>query len=134
MGQRWAIRLGAALLAALVLVAALAVHDNTRRGGLEHAAEVTAVGDAVFFRPNPSSDQSRAPAAIMNGQPLFPVSAKTVGIRDTDVARVGKDSSTGVSIYEARPDVRDKSKSDGKPAERFYLLKVAPGDFIKVRP
>jgi hypothetical protein len=123
--------LGAALVAALAVVAALALSDSARRANLEDTAELTAVGDAVFF-PMPASPSKTYPLTVkLAGQPLFPVSAKAVRMDDSEVRRVAKDKATGLTVYQAGPNVPKTEEEHARKAERFYFLKLAPGQFLK---
>ena len=131
-GKPWALRLGAGLGAAFALTVAFALFDGTRRTSLEAAAELTAVGDAVFFQMPEPPPKPRPATPKWAGQPLFPVSLKACRVADSDMRRVAKDEATGLTIYEPGPDAPKTEEVRGKNGERGYFLKLAPGQFLKV--
>jgi hypothetical protein len=113
LGGTAAFGLGAALLAGLVLVLALAMFDRQRLAQIEGWEEVTAVGDRAYFVP-PSA--SAAPAVVKWDAGVWKVTAsEPEKMRDTQMRRVGRDEATGVTIYTS--------------GECFYV-KTAPGEYL----
>lgn len=127
-GQRYAVRLGLALLAGLLWVAVATLRDNAHRTQLETAQELTAVGDKRYFVP--SAADGRAVAATMNGQPLSASGAGRHSAPDTEMRRIAKDEATGLAIYQ--PAAR-RQQGGGEDGELFFL-KIGPGEFVRASP
>ena len=74
-------------------------------------------------------DSAPSPAARLAGKPLYLESMETIGIHDSDVRRVAKDSATGLTIYRAA----DPKAPHLSGKEDAYLLKIEAGRYAKVR-
>lgn len=126
-------RLGIVLVAGLALVVIFNALDKPRRTQFERYEEVTAVGDKAWFRLPETAQKPPPAAAKFRGQELFPVSYKTVEIRDTKMLRVGDDDSGLLRIYASREPVPPQEGEVEKKGETFYFLKTGTGEYIKVR-
>ena len=128
-GARWAFVLGAGLIAGFSTVVIWASIDRGKRAGFERWEQVTAVEDRVYFSMPPQKRDAAEPAAKMGEKPLFLVNHDTIGIHDSDVRRVAKDSDTGLTIYEAA----DRGALPSKERAGAYLLKVSAGRYAVVK-
>jgi hypothetical protein len=117
LGASAAFRLGAALLAGLALMLALAARDHHRRAELETVEEATAVGDKALVT---------LPASVRwQGRPLRIEEGKRESLRDTRMRRVGRDEASGVSIYQYQPP-------PGKaPPPLALYLKAGPNEYLR---
>ena len=128
-GQRAAVILGAALLAALGLTLALVLHDNAHRQELEVVTESSAVGDTHYYKiPDPVPEEPYPAIAHLDGQALYPVGYKRHDRNEAEMEPLGIDDATGLTIYQTQP----KAKEAGDP--QSYFIKIGPGAFLKVRP
>jgi hypothetical protein len=133
LGRSAAMSLGAALLVGLAITAVLARHDRLHRTELERAEEVTAVGDVSFFKPPTEAMKPPPVAAKLDGQLLYPVSYKPFELQDSRMIRVATDSEAGLNIYETALNVAPQEGEREKVGEKFYFLKIAPKQYIRVR-
>ncbi len=131
-GHRQMFQLGAVLLAALVVVLVMVWRDNARRATLEQIVLSTAVGDPAYLRlPEPLPAKPYPAIVHLKGQPLYPTSFRRHDKREVDLLPAGRDESAGVNIYQNPPKLRDEGEKDPGPA---YFLKLAPGEYLKVKP
>jgi hypothetical protein len=131
-GRRLAVPLGGSLLVALVLVLAMVWRDNTRRAELEVIVESTAVGDTRYLAmPDGVFPEPPPQVAVLNGVPLFPVGDKRYDKSDLEMTRLARDEATALTIYQAPAKTKEGA---GKETAAVYFLKIAPGEYIKVRP
>jgi hypothetical protein len=128
-GRRSALTLGAGLLAGLILMAALCLYDQSRRGMLEQIAEPTAVGDTRFVAPPPpvGTAGTQTLGLTWHGKPL--IGNDRVKARDNRMLRVEKDDSGAYSIY--RLDEPAKKGGSNK-ARDDYFVKTAIDEFLRV--
>jgi len=128
-GPRAALYLGGTLLAGLVLVLAMVLHDNAHRSQLEVIKESSAAGDTHYFKiPDPAPAEPFPAVAQLEGKPLYPVGYKRHEKREADMQPLAKDAATGLTIYQAPAKAKDQEDT------RTYFLKTGPGEFLKVRP
>lgn len=128
-GQRAAVILGVALLAALGLTLALVLRDNAHRQEMEVLTESSAVGDTRYYKiPDPAPEEPYPAIAHLDGQALYPVGYKRHERNEADMAPLAKDDATGLTIYQTPA----KAKEQGDP--QSYFIKIGPGTFLKVRP
>ena len=132
-GKSAALSLGSALLGGLFVLLALTRGDRVRRAELERAEEVTAVGDAIFFKLPTDAAKPPPRAAILNGQALYPVSYQTVELPDSRMIRAATDPETGIGIYVTTIKVPAQENEHEKAGEKFYFLKTAPKQYVRVR-
>ena len=126
-----AMRLGAALLVALMWISILTWRDNANRSKLEAIAQTSAVGDTTYLRlPDKLPEPPYPAVAALHGKPLYPTAYKRHEKREADLVRVSKDEATGLTIYQAPPKAKEEDIKDREPT---YFLKVGPGEFLKVR-
>lgn len=129
-----AVLLGEALLIAFALVILLAGMDKAQRERLESFQEVTAVGDRAFFQlPDELKQEPLQPVAGFRGQPLIPVSLDEVKIRDTKMIRMGRDDTGRHFVYSSREKAPSAEGAREAKDEKFFFLKLAPGEYLKVR-
>jgi hypothetical protein len=130
-GHRLMLRLGVGLLLALALVLLMVLRDNARRSVLERIEQPSAVGDTHYLHlPDPLPVPPFSAVAALDGEPLYPVGYRRNQKRETDLVPVGRDEAVGVTIYQAPAKTKDEAD---KATEPTYFLKLAPGDFLKVR-
>jgi len=130
-GRRLAVQLGGSLLAALVLVLVMVWRDNGRRDELEVVVESTEVGDTHYLvLPEGGFPEPPPQVAALQGVPLFPVGDKHHDKNDLEMSKAARDEATGLTIYQAPPKTKDGAEKESAT----YFLKIAPGDYIKVRP
>jgi len=131
-GRRLAVPLGGSLLVALVLVLAMVWRDNGRRAELEVIVESTAVGDTRYLVvPEGAFPEPPPQVAALHGVPLFPVGDKRYDKSDLEMTRLARDEATGLTIYQAPVKIKEGAE---KETGVVYFLKIAPGEYIKVRP
>jgi hypothetical protein len=125
--------LGVLLLGGLAILLGLTHRDQVHRAELERAEEVTAVGDLRFFNMPTEIVKPPPRAAVLNGQPLYPVSYKPYELPDSRMIRVGVDAEAGISIYETAVNVPAQEGEREKADQKFYFLKLAPKEYLRVR-
>lgn len=127
-GQRAAVILGLALLAMLGLSLALVLRDNAHRTELEVVTESSAVGDTHYIKlPDPLPPEPYPVVAHLHDKALVPTTYKHHEKSEAEMKPLMRDEATGVMIYQG--PVRPKEAGD-PPS---YYLKIAPGEFLKVR-
>jgi len=131
--QLWAVRLGAALLVAFVVILGLAFSDNARRRQLETTSEMTAVGDTHYFQP-PDAAKLPAAAATLDGRPLYLTDANSFFVRETHARRVARDPAGGVDIYALSHGATDEERQRLGGHRRAFLLKTGANEFVAVEP
>ena len=134
LGSRTAIRLGAILLVGVTVIALLSMRDRSRVALLEQLEEVTAVGDNVYFQAPKQRGASAASVATLNGEPLSAVNYDKVKVSDPDMLRVGHDETSRLTIYRKRERTNSKERERKKPDDAALYVKIAPGEYIEVRP
>jgi hypothetical protein len=122
--QKWAVRFGAALLAGLALVVALATFDRVQRARLESTAETTAVGDVKYFKL-----PAKLPAVVTSfkATDIVVLAVDEIGVRDTHVRRL--DAPSGFTIYELSAAATDEERARVAASGATYLLKLAPNEY-----
>jgi hypothetical protein len=129
-GREVAVRLGAALLAALFLVLVLVWRDSGQRARLETTAELTAVGDTHYFPMPPPSVPPYQPIASLRGEPLYPDDFRRHEFHPDDMTRVGLDEKGGYILYKA--PIRHQDAGE-RQIGSIYCLKISPTEYFKVR-
>ena len=117
------------MLAGFSVIAVLSALDREKRGVLEKWEEVTGVEDKAYFSMPAKLDPAPSPAAKLAGKPLYLESMETIGIHDSDVCRVAKDSETGLTIYRALDPKAAQISGKGEA----YLLKTETGRYAKLK-
>ena len=97
-------------------------------------AEATAVGDTVYFEVPSQMQKPPAAAATFQGEPLYPVSYSKVKVKDPEMLQVGSDPGTGLTIYSSAKAIKGQPGEKEPNGQTFYFLKIASGEYIKVRP
>jgi len=129
-GHQAAVRLGAALLAALFLLLVLVWRDDGQRAKLETTTELTAVGDTHYFpMPAPQLPPYTAVASL-RGVPLYPDDFRRHEFHPDDMTRVGLDEKAGYILYKAPVRRQDAGERE---VGSVYFLKVSPTEYTKVR-
>ena len=128
-----AVRLGEALLISFAVVILLAGMDKAQRERLESFQEVTAVGDRAYFQLPGDLRKPFQPVAGFRGQSLTPTSVEPVEIRDTKMIRVGRDDSGRHFVYTSRESVPPVGGEVVAKGEKFFFLKLEPGEYLKTR-
>ena len=104
---------------AIAAVVAFSVWDATRRGELEEFSEVTGVGDThIFTIPNPPPAVPRV-ILTWQGRQYAPATYKKAKIDDTEMRRVHRDETTGLTLY--HPAEKDAAELFIKVEEGRYL-------------
>jgi len=115
-----AIWLGAAFLAALLVVCIFTAADFASAAKLEGFSETTAVGDSNYFRSPPATaDQVFA----AGGRQFVVASQEKAKIDDTDMMRIARDETTGYTLYTPR----------SKPGGGVYV-KIDIGEYLPLKP
>ncbi len=123
LGARAAIILGAVFLAGLAGVTVFSVRDAAREGTLEAFTQDTAVGDTMLYRPPNPPLAVPEPILTWDGKALVPASYDKVKTDDGQMRRIGRDETTGLSLYRRR---RDDNQGD-------LHVKIAQGEYLRLR-
>jgi hypothetical protein len=123
LGARAALLLGGALLVGLAGVVAFSMRDAARETSLETFTQDTAVGDHVLYRPPNPPHAVPEPILTWEGRALAPASYDKVKINDGQMRRVGRDETTGLSLYRPR--------AAGGGGELH--VKIAQGEYLRLR-
>jgi hypothetical protein len=130
-GRETAVRLGAALLAALFLVLVLVWRDNGQRTRMETTAELTAVGDAHYFSmPSPLPTPPFQPVASLRGEPLYPADFRRHEFHPDDMTRIGLDEKGGYILYKGPIRRQDEGE---RQIGSLYFLKISPTEYFRIR-
>jgi hypothetical protein len=108
-GAKWAIALGATMLAGMTVISLLAAHDKGQLQELETVVQPTALGDNQYAAPVTNLS---IPVAVYQGKQLFALSLDPEHVRDPIMIREGMDDSGKLSIYKS---------PEPKHAGRFFI-------------
>ena len=128
-GAKWAARICLALIIGFAAITGVAYYDQNRTASLETTEANTAVGDKALF-PLPAGGSVKI---TFHGQVLSPTSLKKYDERDSRMIRKGLDDSKAYSVYAPTERVKSLKGEASNPGEAFYFLKVAPGEYLKLR-
>ena len=113
------------------VILALALIERAKSNQLERFADVSAVGDAIYFDRRTAVEG--AAVASLNGTPLHLTSTDKTEIRDTKMKRVARDAATGLGIYQLRESAGSAESDNQRRDDAIYFLKVGRNDFVKVK-
>lgn len=111
----------ATLLAGLGVMVAFSLAEHPKAATLETFSQTTAAGDTVYYTPPTPALAVPEPVFSWQGHAWAPASYDKTKIDDPDMKRVGKDETTGLTIYEARAKT---------PAG--YFIKIAIGEYLRI--
>jgi hypothetical protein len=129
-GARWALVVGGALLAGLLIIVVCAWIDRGRRGGIERVLQMTAVEDKLYYAVPPTGADRSAVAVRFGGRSFVLASPDLVELHDSDARRVALDTETKLMIY----STKDLKVLPAKEQGQTYLLKVETGKYVKIQP
>jgi len=128
---RTAYALAFILVAGFALITVDALRQRGQRSELEQASETTAVGDRSWYQAPAASP---AVAVVYHGDPLFPVGARRLELRETKMTAIGKDDAGKYSVYISREAIPPQDGEVERRGAPVYFLKTGLGEFIKVQP
>ena len=112
--------LGAAFLAALLVVCVFTAADFANAAKREAFSETTAVGDSNYFRSPPASADQVFTAG---GREFVVGSQEKAKIDDTDMVRIARYETNGYTLYTPR------SKAGGD-----VYVKIDIGEYLPLKP
>ncbi len=122
LGARVASLLAVGFILGFAALAAFTWREHGQEEKLESFTHVSAVGDDSFFNVHtPSSDRV---SIVHGGRTWQPRNLEKRPLRDTQMQSVGKDSATGLEIYQPLKN----------PAPDEIFLRIAPNGYVLLQP
>lgn len=104
-------------------VVAFSIVDRQNSDGAEKFLRVTAVGDTNYYQPGATRLAVPEPILTWQGKPWAVADYEKVKIDDTAMLHVGKDPTTGLSVYRPR---------GGKDTNHYVKIDVS--EYLRLAP